>query len=923
MNEILYFLICLIIITFITLYFQSDDGHGNKSIGDTFTKLYTNIILPIYNGIIGAFTNKQSTEHSVINTIILIIFIILIILFFVYSKKIGNIIKEPFSKYIARPISNILIRLFTPFCPSIVDEDTPMFARSIFMFIFLIFLILIILFYIFYLRNVNFVQTDEYNIALPIIILIFLIGFYLFISSIIYNLRDCSVDNSAFELFMSTLKTTITNMFTNNFVIILMTIASIILIFTLKYFTSGATKSIIQWTLLSLFIVQFIFFIRNIIVYPGGGNALFWSIGDGINMQLLSYTPPFLFLCLILIFIIYFIKFLYTESGNSNVTQNIITNTIIVCIVITTFFLAIQSFTSHSTNAANIIYENKFKYIIYLLLFIISLKMVYTLYTSDETKGYMQNSFGATILAITFIFVFISSMIIYYFKFATPAQIATASAGPTQSFSKLFFIMIGLVFACGVLAMLVKLFTSPTITEIDPIVSEETMKSIYAIFDIPGMGLGIILLIIIFLTGVHMYFNDGLSEWQTYMKYLVMIVGVILAIGFIMLIFSYFGIMSIKSIPLIPNTWVNYFLKFLMICLALGIMYKVIKPYIPTGASSVISLIINIIFYIPCIVVNVIEILAHIKNNTSGSTSKLLLIELAIIFIYFCLPYIISYFSQSSYSGKLLVTNVETGVENVYNLLYPNAAVINVDYIKDMIKILPNHIKYWQLNEISEIATFGQLNNINNTIENKDAKFNYNYALSLWFYIEPGQTTKTYSSLLNYGNKPNILYNSGTNTLSIVVSNVDGPKSCKTSKYGCCDNTDIYKKDEDGTNCHVKSCESSPFGCCAKTDGGIASIYKIDKVGMNCPNAYETCGTTTFGCCSDGITARTDATGTTCAVENECSKSQYGCCIDGITSKNDETGSKCPVPCSNTPFGCCIDGKTSRIDARGTNCNKT
>ena len=95
----------------------------------------------------------------------------------------------------------------------------------------------------------------------------------------------------------------------------------------------------------------------------------------------------------------------------------------------------------------------------------------------------------------------------------------------------------------------------------------------------------------------------------------------------------------------------------------------------------------------------------------------------------------------------------------------------------------------------------------------------------------------------------------------------------------------------------------------------------MDKLGMNCPASTNTCGSTEFGCCSDGVTSRTDATGSQCANNNDCSTSQYGCCIDGVTSRTDQYGTKCPTPCSNTPFGCCIDGKTNRIDSKGTNCN--
>ena len=119
--------------------------------------------------------------------------------------------------------------------------------------------------------------------------------------------------------------------------------------------------------------------------------------------------------------------------------------------------------------------------------------------------------------------------------------------------------------------------------------------------------------------------------------------------------------------------------------------------------------------------------------------------------MYFFLPTIISFFSQSSYNGKLLVTNVENTVQNTVNsLLNLNASAIPIGSIKDMIRDLTNHIKNWELNGINEIATIGQLNLSTNPI--------YNYAISLWLYIEPNQHTKTYTSILNYGNKQLILY---------------------------------------------------------------------------------------------------------------------------------------------------------------------
>jgi hypothetical protein len=61
---------------------------------------------------------------------------------------------------------------------------------------------------------------------------------------------------------------------------------------------------------------------------------------------------------------------------------------------------------------------------------------------------------------------------------------------------------------------------------------------------------------------------------------------------------------------------------------------------------------------------------------------------------------------------------------------------------------------------------------------NDDNKYEYNYAISFWFYIDalPPNTSssyKTYTSLLNYANKPNVLYNAEKNTLIISIKQKD------------------------------------------------------------------------------------------------------------------------------------------------------
>ena len=55
-------------------------------------------------------------------------------------------------------------------------------------------------------------------------------------------------------------------------------------------------------------------------------------------------------------------------------------------------------------------------------------------------------------------------------------------------------------------------------------------------------------------------------------------------------------------------------------------------------------------------------------------------------------------------------------------------------------------------------------------------EYNYNYGISAWFFIRSqppnyGKNYRKFTSILNYGNKPNILYNGKDNTLRIIMEN--------------------------------------------------------------------------------------------------------------------------------------------------------
>lgn len=57
-----------------------------------------------------------------------------------------------------------------------------------------------------------------------------------------------------------------------------------------------------------------------------------------------------------------------------------------------------------------------------------------------------------------------------------------------------------------------------------------------------------------------------------------------------------------------------------------------------------------------------------------------------------------------------------------------------------------------------------------------NVEYNYNYGISAWFFIRAqppnyGKNYREFTSILNYGNKPNILYNGKANTLRIIMDN--------------------------------------------------------------------------------------------------------------------------------------------------------
>ena len=168
-------------------------------------------------------------------------------------------------------------------------------------------------------------------------------------------------------------------------------------------------------------------------------------------------------------------------------------------------------------------------------------------------------------------------------------------------------------------------------------------------------------------------------------------------------------------------------------------IYKTIFVKLPVGNSNknaFFSLITNTIFYIPCLLSGIFDWfggkIAGEYNATNTGSIIMLLVIIVLIVVYFKSP---SLFNVVTTQGGQQLVNKPVYTDSQYNL-----------------------------------GSYVDLNGSDN--------FDYQYAISCWVYIDsaPPNTNSNYTkytSLLNFGNKPNILYNGEKHSLMITMQQKD------------------------------------------------------------------------------------------------------------------------------------------------------
>lgn len=219
-------------------------------------------------------------------------------------------------------------------------------------------------------------------------------------------------------------------------------------------------------------------------------------------------------------------------------------------------------------------------------------------------------------------------------------------------------------------------------------------------------------------------------------------------------------------------------LNYIMLAGMLAVIWKLANSGGYLAKNPVFQLILNIILYIPCILVNIVDYFTGQYNTSKQTELKMLLIALSLFVSYFLLKYLImpSYSKKYYGQGGNSIVNEPLTLEKT-TLVASYQDLNNGAYVDQSNIGGKNDGSGLQTNSVANF--FRKFLNIDS---DSDPKRNYHYALSFWFYLDsfPPSTSTAYnktSNLVSFGGNPAVRYNAVTN--SLIISMKYNDPSCK------------------------------------------------------------------------------------------------------------------------------------------------
>ena len=250
----------------------------------------------------------------------------------------------------------------------------------------------------------------------------------------------------------------------------------------------------------------------------------------------------------------------------------------------------------------------------------------------------------------------------------------------------------------------------------------------------------------------------------------------------------------------------SFVLNILLVMIVLGLIYKTINVQLPVGNSkknAFFTLLLDTIFYIPCLFSGAFNSIGKFVAGEASATTvgSLLMVVLAIVLI-------LAYFKMPTLFNKF---NLQGGKQLVNKPVYTDSQY--------------------------SLGTYQELNGSD--------KFDYQYCISFWVFLDaaPPNTNSSYSkytSLLNFGDKPNILYNGTTNSLMVITNQKDLQNTTNNKLIDFDENGNriLYKNDnvllQKWNNIIINYnggiLDIFLNGDLVKSDKGVVPYYKIDNL---------------------------------------------------------------------------------------------
>jgi hypothetical protein len=383
----------------------------------------------------------------------------------------------------------------------------------------------------------------------------------------------------------------------------------------------------------------------------------------------------------------------------------------------------------------NVNYE-RIKYILLLFLFIVIITLFYTF----NPGGYITKYFGFTML-FTVILVILALLYVIILIFV-PDSVGVGAKNLLSNFTN-FTVYSSILFVIFLITMTIIIARYPGgITEFTK--NKNTSWGFFLFI--------LIVILWVILIGANLF--DGSSSGTTsdkidlFKKALLYLSGLILS-GLLIFYIAY----NIEYLSSKKSNIPLFILNILIVIIVLALIYRTMNVRIPDNNMNskknvFFKLIIDLLFYIPCLFSNTFDSVLNYSNKSLGvkgpdiggpgyftrekNSFIMLFVAIILIVIYIFAPVL---YNKILLQGGELLVNMPVNTNKTYSL-----------------------------------GTYEELNGSDT--------FDYQYAISSWFFINSdapntNESYNKYTSILNFGSKPNIQYNGSTNSLMVTMEQKD------------------------------------------------------------------------------------------------------------------------------------------------------